>query len=277
MKNCELCGLRARMYCESDRASLCWDCDEKVHGANFLVAKHSRSLLCHVCNSPTPWMASGAKLTPTVSVCESCVDCHNRKFEQGRGDESQGGNDEDEDEDEDDTENDDDISDDDDDNDHVFSLNEDEYDEDGENQVVPWSFSCSCPPPMAESSSGGDEDRVSDSKRLLENADLHSDNETGCSQANDEATSSVRPSNKRPRLTDEDCRSSVRPLDNDAAHDADSDGHDQDHDHHDDQTESRSTAIITSLQRLQKDVIRDVENASNTILGICKLSRDQSR
>uniref|UniRef100_A0A803QCP8 B box-type domain-containing protein n=1 Tax=Cannabis sativa TaxID=3483 RepID=A0A803QCP8_CANSA len=123
------------MYCESDQASLCWDCDEKVHGANFLVAKHSRSLLCHVCNFPTPWMASGAELTPTVSVCESCVDFHNRKFEQGR----------------------------------------DEFDEEGENQVVPWSFSSSSPPPMAESSSSSDEDRFSNSKRRLENADLHSD------------------------------------------------------------------------------------------------------
>ncbi|KAF4346514.1 hypothetical protein G4B88_001092 [Cannabis sativa] len=218
MKDCELCGLRARMYCESDQASLCWDCDEKVHGANFLVAKHSRSLLCHVCNFPTPWMASGAKLTPTVSVCESCVDFHNRKFEQGRGDESGGGNDEDEDEE--DTENETDISDEDDYNDGVFSLNEDEIDEEGENQVVPWS-----------------------------------------------------PLNKRPRLTGEDYRSSARPLASDAAHDED-DGRDRDHDG---QSESRSTTVITSIQRLQNDAITDVENSSNTILEICKLSRDQNR
>ncbi|KAM6553639.1 hypothetical protein CsatB_014401 [Cannabis sativa] len=264
MKDCELCGLRARMYCESDQASLCWDCDEKVHGANFLVAKHSRSLLCHVCNFPTPWMASGAKLTPTVSVCESCVDFHNRKFEQGRGDESGGGNDEDEDEE--DTENETDISDEDDYNDGVFSLNEDEFDEEGENQVVPWSFSSSSPPPMAESSSSSDEDRFSNSKRRLENADLHSD-------ANDEATSSVRPLNKRPRLTGEDYRSSATPLASDAAHDED-DGRDRDHDG---QSESRSTAVITSIQRLQNDAITDVENSSNTILEICKLSRDQNR
>ncbi|KAF4392698.1 hypothetical protein G4B88_029437 [Cannabis sativa] len=141
MKDCELCGLRARMYCESDQASLCWDCDEKVHGANFLVAKHSRSLLCHVCNFPTPWMAS------------------------------------------------------------------------------------------------------------------------------------VRPLNKRPRLTGEDYRSSARPLASDAAHDED-DGRDRDHDG---QSESRSTAVITSIQRLQNDAITDVENSSNTILEICKLSRDQNR
>ncbi|PPD78892.1 hypothetical protein GOBAR_DD24175 [Gossypium barbadense] len=61
------------MYCESDQAILCWDCDSRVHGANFLVAKHSRTLLCHLCQSPTPWNGSGPKLGPTVSVCENCV------------------------------------------------------------------------------------------------------------------------------------------------------------------------------------------------------------
>ncbi|KAF2314272.1 hypothetical protein GH714_024819 [Hevea brasiliensis] len=79
MKGCELCGGTARMYCESDQASLCWDCDEKVHCANFLVAKHCRTLLCQVCQSPTPWKASGPKLGPTVSICESCLSLHNGK------------------------------------------------------------------------------------------------------------------------------------------------------------------------------------------------------
>ncbi|GAB2285314.1 hypothetical protein Dimus_019768 [Dionaea muscipula] len=73
MKCCELCMSPARMYCGSDQASLCWDCDSKIHGANFLVARHSRSLLCHVCQSPTPWSASGANLYPTVSMCQMCV------------------------------------------------------------------------------------------------------------------------------------------------------------------------------------------------------------
>ncbi|KAK6946791.1 B-box-type zinc finger [Dillenia turbinata] len=58
MKGCELCSNPARMYCESDQASLCWSCDEKVHGANFLVAKHMRCLLCHACQCLTPWKAS---------------------------------------------------------------------------------------------------------------------------------------------------------------------------------------------------------------------------
>ncbi|KAK4439262.1 hypothetical protein Salat_0261100 [Sesamum alatum] len=73
MKKCELCKKVARMYCDSDRASLCWDCDSRVHTANFLVAKHTRTLLCHACQSPTPWTGSGPKLGPTVSVCDACV------------------------------------------------------------------------------------------------------------------------------------------------------------------------------------------------------------
>ncbi|KAH7843814.1 hypothetical protein Vadar_021053 [Vaccinium darrowii] len=73
-KRCELCKSTATIFCESDQANLCWDCDTKVHSANFLVAKHLRTLLCHVCRSPTPWNASGERLCKTVSVCQSCVD-----------------------------------------------------------------------------------------------------------------------------------------------------------------------------------------------------------
>ncbi|KAE9458159.1 hypothetical protein C3L33_09938, partial [Rhododendron williamsianum] len=41
MKWCELCSNPARIYCEADGARLCSNCDDKVHSANFLVAKHS--------------------------------------------------------------------------------------------------------------------------------------------------------------------------------------------------------------------------------------------
>ncbi|KAF6153899.1 hypothetical protein GIB67_023676 [Kingdonia uniflora] len=79
-KDCELCDLPATMYCKSDEASLCWSCDSKVHSANFLVARHSRNLLCNVCQSPTPWNASGRKLGPTKSICENCVrNCEGRE------------------------------------------------------------------------------------------------------------------------------------------------------------------------------------------------------
>nr|POE89636.1 b-box zinc finger protein 32 [Quercus suber] len=83
-KGCELCWKAARMYCESDEASLCWDCDEKVHGANFLVARHERTLLCQVCRSLTPWKSSGPKLCPTVSVCEACVNNSSNECQRGQ-------------------------------------------------------------------------------------------------------------------------------------------------------------------------------------------------
>ncbi|PWA88959.1 hypothetical protein CTI12_AA116110 [Artemisia annua] len=74
MKKCELCKSTVTIHCDSDRANLCWTCDATVHSANFLVAKHLRNLLCHVCQSPTPWTASGEKLSSsTVSVCGTCV------------------------------------------------------------------------------------------------------------------------------------------------------------------------------------------------------------
>nr|GMC78749.1 zinc finger protein CONSTANS-LIKE 2-like [Ipomoea batatas] len=68
MKKCELCKSAARVFCDSDQANLCWDCDARVHSANFLVAKHSRTLLCQACQSQTPWTGSGPKLGPTVSL-----------------------------------------------------------------------------------------------------------------------------------------------------------------------------------------------------------------
>uniref|UniRef100_A0A803N6A0 B box-type domain-containing protein n=1 Tax=Chenopodium quinoa TaxID=63459 RepID=A0A803N6A0_CHEQI len=71
--SCELCSLPATTYCESDRARLCWHCDGKVHKANFLVSKHCRTLLCHLCNKPTPWTASGPMLPPSLSFCVACA------------------------------------------------------------------------------------------------------------------------------------------------------------------------------------------------------------
>ncbi|XP_010520886.1 PREDICTED: zinc finger protein CONSTANS-LIKE 9-like [Tarenaya hassleriana] len=149
-KKCELCGGGARMYCESDQASLCWDCDHKVHGANFLVAKHTRFLLCSSCQSLTPWNATGPRLGPTVSACDSCFSLQNpsgsdnRNLETNRHDyhedlsgDAESYNDGEEDDDDDDGE---------------------EYsDEEAENQVVPWSEDPSKlqPPEVCSSSSVG--------------------------------------------------------------------------------------------------------------------------
>ncbi|KAE9591791.1 hypothetical protein Lal_00038726 [Lupinus albus] len=121
MKKCELCNSPAKLFCESDQATLCWECDAKVHTANFLVTKHQRFLLCHVCQSLTPWHGSGPKFVPTISFCNDCVRNNNQENDHD--------DDQDEDEDDDDIEND-----------------EDEE----ENQVVPWT---STPPPPVSSSS----------------------------------------------------------------------------------------------------------------------------
>lgn len=148
MKSCELCVSSAKIYCESDQASLCWDCDAKVHCANFLVTKHSRTLLCHLCQSFTPWTATGPKLSPTVSVCQNCVNNSNCREERGNeNDQSRDGDDHDDD----DFDKEDDSGDDEDDENGDGS----DDDDDEENQVVPWS---STAPPPASSSSNSDQE-----------------------------------------------------------------------------------------------------------------------
>ncbi|XWS63342.1 hypothetical protein CRYUN_Cryun06bG0087100 [Craigia yunnanensis] len=169
MKSCELCKLAARTYCESDQASLCWDCDSKVHGANFLVARHVRCLLCHTCQSLTPWRAAGSKLGHTVSICERCVNGGDREESEAENDEE--GDDYEE------ADSDDDVS-----------VSDDV--EEGDNQVVPWSTVANTPPPASSSSSSEDSSggyrEVSKStnlfslKRLRENAsDLGSQDDLG--------------------------------------------------------------------------------------------------
>ncbi|CAN7033109.1 hypothetical protein IGI04_031557 [Brassica rapa subsp. trilocularis] len=158
-KKCDLCDGVARMYCESDQANLCWNCDGKVHGANFLVAKHTRCLLCTSCQSLTPWKATGLRLGPTFSVCDSCVALKSAAAGGGgvrivSDDKSQEINgsehevdsaesyDDDEDEDEDE---------------EYSSEDEDVEEEEAENQVVPWSAEAAAQlPPMMSSSSSSD-------------------------------------------------------------------------------------------------------------------------
>ncbi|KAE8732145.1 Adenine nucleotide alpha hydrolases-like superfamily protein isoform 1 [Hibiscus syriacus] len=203
MKKCELCGKLARIDCESDQANLCWDCDLKVHGANFLVAKHSRTLLCHVCQNPTPWLASGRNLGSAVTVCDSCVENRNDEPEVTAEESSEG------------------------------EYGEEEEDEDYDDEAV--------------------EEEVEDA----ENQD-----EIGCSSSlagsggwsNGEA-SSIGSSRllKQPRLAEVN-----EPARNEE------DG-------------SRSTAVVCYLKRLQKNIITNDDDASATVTGTCRLSRDQSR
>lgn len=154
MEECALCGKRAMMYCESDQAKLCWDCDDKVHGANFLVAKHTRVLLCRACQSSTPWQACGPKLTPTHSLCLHCATNPTSNSHNEREDGDHDRHDHRDSEDDDGDSNSDagshsDLGSDEDD--------EEEDEEEGENQVVPWSSaSASSPsPPRQSSASAG--------------------------------------------------------------------------------------------------------------------------
>lgn len=128
MKKCDLCQRRpASMYCDSDQASLCFQCDANVHAANFLVARHTRTLLCHACHSHTPWTASGLNLGSAISFCRRCCPAGSKVGDQSshRGDDGEDGDVEEdgyEDGDEEEEE-----------------EEEGADEEDGDNQVVPWS------------------------------------------------------------------------------------------------------------------------------------------
>ncbi|TKY71606.1 B-box zinc finger protein 32 [Spatholobus suberectus] len=134
MKKCELCNSPAKLFCESDQASLCWECDAKVHSANFLVPKHPRILLCHVCQSLTPWHGTGPKFVPTISVCNTCVNNNRATCSQQNHDDDVDDNDDD-----DGTE-----------EDHIENDDGGVAEDDEENQVVPWTSTS--PPPASTSS-----------------------------------------------------------------------------------------------------------------------------
>lgn len=72
VKVCELCKGEAGVYCDSDAAFLCFDCDSNVHNANFLVARHIRRVICSGCGSITGNPFSGD--TPSLNrvTCSSC-------------------------------------------------------------------------------------------------------------------------------------------------------------------------------------------------------------
>lgn len=144
---CELCGAMARVYCGADEATLCWGCDAQVHGANFLVARHARSLLCRGCARPTPWRAAGPRLGPSASLCDRCVRRGSGAVGVG-GDVEMGGTGDgrgDDEEEEDDDEDDDDV---------VVEDDDDEEEGEEENQVVPWTEEAEAtPPPVASSTS----------------------------------------------------------------------------------------------------------------------------
>ncbi|KAL1537768.1 zinc finger protein CONSTANS-LIKE 4-like [Salvia divinorum] len=252
---CELCSNPARMFCDSDQASLCWDCDEKVHAANFLVAKHSRTLLCHVCHSPTPWKAAGPKLGLTVSVCHACS-----RRSQSTGDRSRSSGESDsdgEDREYSTTESDDSSEDGDD------YEDEDEEGDVDENQVVPWSASASDSPPAVSTSGGeGEEENVSlsSSKRARDDPFPSSEDEDGCSSwRNGEMSYELE--------SYENCSSSssglLRPLKMRREGGGGAPA----------EASSGTAAIVEKLRRFEQEIVRE-ERSDAIIIGLCNLTRD---
>lgn len=67
---CEFCGVvTAVVYCKSDFARLCLNCDSSVHSANLLSRRHQRSLLCDKCNGQP---ATVRCMDDKVSLCQNC-------------------------------------------------------------------------------------------------------------------------------------------------------------------------------------------------------------
>ncbi|GAA0143512.1 hypothetical protein LIER_04180 [Lithospermum erythrorhizon] len=70
---CELCSNEVVVaYCEADSAFLCLSCDAKVHGANFLVARHIRQIICSKCQDFTGENISGVGSQAKASICPVC-------------------------------------------------------------------------------------------------------------------------------------------------------------------------------------------------------------
>ncbi|XP_010488215.1 PREDICTED: zinc finger protein CONSTANS-LIKE 12-like isoform X2 [Camelina sativa] len=67
---CDHCATaQAVIYCKSDLAKLCLNCDVHVHSANPLSHRHTRSLICHKCYSQPAVIRC---LDDKVSYCQGC-------------------------------------------------------------------------------------------------------------------------------------------------------------------------------------------------------------
>ncbi|XP_022876992.1 uncharacterized protein LOC111395236 [Olea europaea var. sylvestris] len=116
----------------------------KVQTANFLIAKHSRNLLCHACQLPSLWTGSNPRLRRKVSLSDSCSSRSNWNNTDGDHDlEIVDFEDEDYDDDKDKEE-------------EEEEHNNEEDDDIANNQVVPSSSTC-LPPPLASSSFSSEE------------------------------------------------------------------------------------------------------------------------
>lgn len=69
-KVCEFCvASRPVVYCKSDAAHLCLSCDAKIHSANALSGRHSRTLLCESCRYRRAYVRCS---THQIFMCRGC-------------------------------------------------------------------------------------------------------------------------------------------------------------------------------------------------------------
>ncbi|KAL9246246.1 hypothetical protein vseg_019807 [Gypsophila vaccaria] len=69
-KTCEFCAApRPIIYCQADGAFLCLSCDSKVHSANALSSRHTRTLLCDSCRYN---QANVRCLDHLMLLCKGC-------------------------------------------------------------------------------------------------------------------------------------------------------------------------------------------------------------
>lgn len=69
-KVCEYCKvLRPVVYCKADSANLCLPCDVKIHSANALSNRHSRTLVCDLCRCHWAYIKCS---NHQMFMCRSC-------------------------------------------------------------------------------------------------------------------------------------------------------------------------------------------------------------
>ncbi|KAD4584930.1 hypothetical protein R6Q59_036272 [Mikania micrantha] len=77
---CDLCHHQPpSVYCSSDSAFLCSDCDSKVHTANFLVARHIRVPISSDCHDQTEDAMSSSSTVCNSGSTSSTTSSSDRK------------------------------------------------------------------------------------------------------------------------------------------------------------------------------------------------------
>lgn len=77
-KKCEFCEAPGPIvYCQADAALLCLSCDAKVHSANALFGRHSRTLLCDSCKEKPAYIRC---LDHLMLFCQDCESSLHKSF-----------------------------------------------------------------------------------------------------------------------------------------------------------------------------------------------------